>query len=794
MLPIARNDLGARIELLRDLLDEPRGDKWIKPAEGLASLLVRPIQNEQWLDGVSQLYVVPHGVLNYLPFALLPQQRVGDKSLLIDTYSIAYLPTAAVLLRDARKPNGPQSLLAMSPNRSRLRYAPDEVRSIDALFRPRSEMLLGVDATESRFKSLAGKHGVLHLATHGQFNKLNPLLSGLELEADGIDDGMLQVHEVLGLRLNADLVTLSACDTALGSGHLAMIPAGDEFVGMTRAFLSAGSSSVVATLWEVDDRSSGKLMRRFYEHLAQSTRPADKAGALARAQRELRSERSVFAPLLLGPVHPGRRSGSSDPHGDSDMKTALRSLASNSGHSLESGVFTSLLLGALCGRRQRQSSEKHGNSNMNKVFGRFVAVLSVALMATTSHWVAAAPPIQVTAADPTSATQGTLSLDVTVSGSGFDSSAAVSFLVTGTTNPGGITVKNVKVTGPKKLVATIDVAEAAAIANFDIQVTQSGGRKGKGTSLFAVLAKASNDPCAAAGIDFPAFTFRGPTEATEEVIYVADANGTCIREIGKFTVSASDASSTIFSYPVAGTADVGRIVWGEHDLYSLTFLVTGTTVTPYSVELLYEQVGPDISAFDMSKDGSTVYAALDAVDPTHIARIVAITVSDRSSRDVYAGPADSSDIRSIAVDESGTLVVQQVVPIGDSDDFTQILRIDPGCDNPSCATIFKTAGETDNHSVGNIAASLVDDRFVYEHSGITPCSPVLQVMSIAGGPVLNAATPMFGRRSSWYGGKILTNGFKVNKRGCTISTTISQFDPDTGAETILVRGFDPDGR
>jgi len=60
--------------------------------------------------------------------------------------------------------------------------------------------------------------------------------------------------------------------------------------------------------------------------------------------------------------------------------------------------------------------------------------------------------------------------------------------------------------------------------------------------------------------------------------------------------------------------------------------------------------------------------------------------------------------------------------------------------------------------------------------------------------VPETAQPMFGRRSSWYGGKIFTNGFKVNKRGCTISNMISQFDPDTGAETILVRGFDPDGR
>lgn len=425
-----------------------------------------------------------------------------------------------------------------------------------------------------------------------------------------------------------------------------------------------------------------------------------------------------------------------------------------------------------------------------------IAALSVLL---ASAQIQAAPPVQVTAADPTSAPQGTVSLDVTVSGSGFDSSAAVAFLVTGTTNPGGITVKNVKVTGAKKLIATIDVADAAVIADFDIAVTLSGGRKGKGTSLFRVLAKTANDPCAAPNLDFPAFTFRGTTEATEEVIYVADASGTCIREIGKFTPAATDAYTTVFSYPVAGTANVGRIAWLEGSdrlIYSLTFLVTGTTVTTYSEELLHQRVGPHIRALDMSKDGSTVYAAIDSLDPTDSYRVVAVTVSDRSFRDIYVGPADSSDITSITVAESGALFVSQEPPNAGVPTNVpwQILRIGPGCATPSCATVIATANQAGVGQMGGVAASLVGDRLVYEHSGITACSPVLQVILKSGGPVLNTAQPMFGRRSSWYGGKILTNGVKVNRRGCTISATISQFDPDTGAETILVRGYDPDGR
>ena len=88
--------------------------------------------------------------------------------------------------------------------------------------------MVGSGATESSFKRLAGQYEILHLATHGYFNKLNPLLSGMELEPDEHEDGRLAVHEILGLRLKANLVTLSACETALGSGYFTEVPAGDD--------------------------------------------------------------------------------------------------------------------------------------------------------------------------------------------------------------------------------------------------------------------------------------------------------------------------------------------------------------------------------------------------------------------------------------------------------------------------------------------------------------------------------------------------------------------------------------
>ena len=307
--PIRRADLTSRVALLRDLIQRPEDERWKDPASSLSAALTEPIEQAGWLVGARQVYIVPHDILNYLPFAVLPSKasenategQSGHIRLLLDDYRLTYLPTAALLGRDAQPVAVLQSLLAIAPARSRLQYAPEEARTINVMFKPNSRLLAGDEATESHFKRLAGDYNMLHFATHGYFNKFNPLLSGLELEADEINDGLLEVHEILGLKLQANLVTLSACQTALGSGYLADVPAGDEFVGLTRAFLSAGSNSVLATLWEVDDRSSVQLMQRFYQHLLDPNQAEDLAGALAAAQRDLRSSDSYQHPYYWAP-------------------------------------------------------------------------------------------------------------------------------------------------------------------------------------------------------------------------------------------------------------------------------------------------------------------------------------------------------------------------------------------------------------------------------------------------------------------------------------------------------------
>lgn len=289
--PVRAADLAAKVELFRSLIVQKRADDWRPPATSLRRLLIDPIEQAGWLAGVERLYIVPHGILHYLPFAALPRSSERGVKFLAEEYVLANLPAATALVYGKGAAQPRQNLLALAPARARLLFAESEARSISRFFPHQPMVLVGAQATESSFKKHAPDFGVIHLASHGFLNKLNPLFSGVELEADRNEDGRLQVFEILRMRLHASLVTLSACDTALGSGYFADVPAGEDFVGLTRAFLFAGTPSVLASLWEVNDQSTAELMQGFYRHLART----DKATALALAQRAMLRRGGRFA-------------------------------------------------------------------------------------------------------------------------------------------------------------------------------------------------------------------------------------------------------------------------------------------------------------------------------------------------------------------------------------------------------------------------------------------------------------------------------------------------------------------
>jgi CHAT domain-containing protein len=142
-----------------------------------------------------------------------------------------------------------------------------------------SRLFVRLEASETAFRSGARDYARIHFATHGKFRADSPLDSGLYLAKDAANDGVLRVAELYAMELDADLVTLSACETALGS-----IGSGDDVVGLTRGFLYAGTRSIVSSLWSVDDKATAELMRAFYGSLA-----ADgKRQALRQAQLKTR--------------------------------------------------------------------------------------------------------------------------------------------------------------------------------------------------------------------------------------------------------------------------------------------------------------------------------------------------------------------------------------------------------------------------------------------------------------------------------------------------------------------------
>lgn len=286
LIPVARRDLQARIELLRDLIERPDSSAWVGPASALHDIL---LPKPDALGHAGRLLLVPNDVLHYLPFAVLSADTAGS-SLLIDRFDLAYLPSAASLALPPARSAAGGALLALAPARSRLPHATLEVETIAALHQ-RSRILLGAAATETTFKREAPEYHIVHLATHGFFNRPHPMFSGVELEPGAHDDGRLEVHEILQLRLRASLVTLSACRTALGGGQMADIPPGDEFVGLTQAFLKAGSTAVLASLWDLDDQAAAGLMEAFYRRLTAS----GPGSALASAQREVRRRGDAYA-------------------------------------------------------------------------------------------------------------------------------------------------------------------------------------------------------------------------------------------------------------------------------------------------------------------------------------------------------------------------------------------------------------------------------------------------------------------------------------------------------------------
>lgn len=239
---------------------------------------------EPALKSVTQLTIVPDGILAYLPFEALPT----PKGRLVERFRVAYAPSASALnaLKQRNRKPPPRSLLAFADpaygnppalvaergfDFTRLPQTRAEVAAIRTLF-PVSKVFVGAEADEHALKSADLENfQYLHIAAHGYFDEQHPARSGVVLTPGQDDDGVLQAHEVMRLRLNADLVTLSACQTGLGK-----LLAGEGVLSLSRAFFYAGAQSTVVSLWNVNDAATAQLMKSFYTNLTRGL-PRDEA-------------------------------------------------------------------------------------------------------------------------------------------------------------------------------------------------------------------------------------------------------------------------------------------------------------------------------------------------------------------------------------------------------------------------------------------------------------------------------------------------------------------------------------
>ncbi len=246
-------------------------------------------------DRIDKLILVPDGELHLLPFGAL--RAVSDGPSLADRYQLSSVPSATLWHRwrsNGSPPRAAAALVMADPlpggtqqtaHRDALGPLPgaaEEGRAVVERVGRGSLLRLGEDASEAFFKAAdLGRFDIVHLAAHGVVNEVHPELSAVHLAPGDGEDGELRASEIVELDLEGTIVVLSACQSASGG-----VLRGEGVMSLARAFFQAGASTVVGSLWFLDDQETRQLFDAFYRHLAQGRSVRD---ALHRAQSELRA-------------------------------------------------------------------------------------------------------------------------------------------------------------------------------------------------------------------------------------------------------------------------------------------------------------------------------------------------------------------------------------------------------------------------------------------------------------------------------------------------------------------------
>lgn len=309
MPKVSPEDLWREVRAYRAAIDKAQTDmrngKALTPVEAdpalktavtsLYGMLLTPIEGE--IKKKNNIAFIPTGMLYYLPIHALAKETPQGLRYLVEDKRVAYLAAADVLsvvqTRDDSQ-FGSGMLALGDPSGANLPAAREEVNEIAKIY-PASRALTGDSATKKVLQDAGNlNRRVLHLATHGVLDGNHPEGSYIQL-AGGGEEGKLRMGEVYGLSLNqVDLVTLSACQTALGQKD----PDGSEITSLAEAFSSAGPPSVMASLWSVEDESTRRLMESFYTSLAGGK---SKGEALQQAQITLLKNKETSHPFFWAP-------------------------------------------------------------------------------------------------------------------------------------------------------------------------------------------------------------------------------------------------------------------------------------------------------------------------------------------------------------------------------------------------------------------------------------------------------------------------------------------------------------
>ncbi len=246
---------------------EPQRENFQKVSRELYTLFIAPVRDKL---KTKRLVIVPTDDLFGIPFELLLDE---SGHYLGEQFAISYAPSATMLDLCLKKhqPLGEKPLILANPALAdpaySLRFAEEEARQIRALY-PAAKCYVGAAATKAALREGLNDSTMIHIASHAIFDMSDPMASFLMLARDETSDGVLTATDIMGMRVNAQLVTLSACDT--GRGEIS--PGRQEVIGLLRAWMFAGAPTVVVSLWKLDDRATSELMAEFYKNLKSMSR------------------------------------------------------------------------------------------------------------------------------------------------------------------------------------------------------------------------------------------------------------------------------------------------------------------------------------------------------------------------------------------------------------------------------------------------------------------------------------------------------------------------------------------